>query len=123
VTAYKNWQQIRSLERERVNIDEAMADAELCSIAKAKAGANGNSSHEPQYCHCVEYIINSKRAPFPVGHSCGYVAARNCCIDDAVREANKRVGDPGDDPSLWHRWVAAYNSAMNRLAYNAGLLR
>jgi hypothetical protein len=118
-------QQIQPPKRGKRSIDDEICDKEIedCRIVREKANGNGSHEPQPQYCHCAEYVINGKREPFPFGHSCEYVASRNWLIDDAVREANKRVGDPADDASLWQRWAAAYNSAMNRLCYNAGLLR
>jgi hypothetical protein len=117
VTAYTNWQQIRSLERERVNIDEVMADAELVAIAKAKAGANGNGAQSERYCQCDEYIINGKRVPCPPGHSCELTRKRSELVPEAVKLADSRVtrNSPG--------WQSEFNRQMNRLAFNAGLLR
>ena len=52
-----------------------------------------------------------------------YEEQRNALIPRAIREADRLCGkEPGDDPEEWRgRWNRTYHSAMNRLAYEAGL--
>jgi hypothetical protein len=54
---------------------------------------------------------------------CEYVAARSALVFEAERIATAQVGDPTGSAALGKNWTAEFVRQMNRLAFNAGLLR
>jgi hypothetical protein len=108
---------------ENVNIDDALCDAELVRIAAAKCANNGNGNERGRYCDCDELIVKGRRVPVPLGHDCEYTRKRSALIVEASRIATERVGDPKGSAALGRNWTRVFNFEMQRLAYNAGLLR
>jgi hypothetical protein len=111
----------QSAEYTRVNLNDTLTDYELAAIAREKSKSNG--SEPERYCFCDELIVNGRRVPCPPGHDCEYVAARSALIFEASRIATERVGDPKGTAALGYAWSKEFNRAMDRLAYNAGLIK
>jgi hypothetical protein len=87
---------------------------------------NGNGSyHIPTKppCYCDECVVNGRRQEVPIYHDCGYVAARSALVFEASKIATQRVGDATGSASLGYIWTAEFVRQMDRLAFNAGLLR
>jgi hypothetical protein len=124
MTAYKNWQQIKTYQRElqggpKISIDDWLCAKEEESIAREKAKANGNGSQpvpEVRYCQCDELIVNGKRLPCPPWHDCEYIAKRSelskiaAMLTDAVVSNGKG-----------NAWTRRFVQEMERLS--APLLR
>jgi len=107
----------KALEVEHVNSSDTLAEAELQALAHAKLKM-GNGNHRERYCDCPELIIDGRRVPYPVGRSSKYVAKRSALVSEASEIATVKVEDVTSKA-----WASAFNAAMDRLAYNAGLLR
>jgi hypothetical protein len=107
----------------KVNIDDVLRDAELAQIAAGKHSNNGNGSEPERYCDCPELIIYGKRYPCPPGHDCNYAEARSALVFQAAENATERIGSPIGSAATGHKWTAEFIRQMDRLAFNAGLLR
>jgi hypothetical protein len=97
----------------KINIDDALIDAELSAIAFAKLKTNGNHSQQNRYCDCAECIVNGKRIPCPPQHSCDYTRARSALVPAAVRLAIKQHGDTYSP--------VAFGAIMDRLSSQLGI--
>ena len=74
-------------------------------------------------CWCDEGIVNGKRVAVHRSCDCDYVAARSALVPEAARLATEKIGNPIGCAQLGYAWTAELVRVMNRLAYNAGLLR
>lgn len=111
------------LSGKKVNIDDVLCDVELAQIAAAKHPNNGNGSEPERYCDCPELIIYGKRYPCPPGHDCDYAEARSALVFKAAEIATDGIGDPIGSAATGYKWTAEFIRQMDRLAFNAGLLR
>ena len=109
----------------KFNVHDLLADIELGQLAKERHANNGNGAREPErvMCWCAEGIINGQRIPVHKPTDCEYVAARSALVYEASRIATGQVGDPVGSAAVGRKWTAEFNRAMDRLAFNAGLLR
>jgi hypothetical protein len=105
----------------KININDALGELELEQIA---AASNGNgSAPERVICQCAESIINGRRVPVHQPSDCQYVRARSALICEACKVATERSGDPTGNATLGYEWTRIFVREMDRLAFNAGLLR
>lgn len=109
------------LEGRKFNVDDVLADIELGQIAAAKH--NGNGSEERVICWCDEGTVNGRRVAVHRPADCEYVAALSALVYEASRITTERLGDPTGRNALGYVWAKEFNRVMNRLAFNAGLLK
>jgi hypothetical protein len=100
-----------------------LANIELEQIAKERQSNNGNGNEPERYCECAELITYGKRYPCPPGHDCNYTEARAGLVFKAAENATERIGDPVGSAAVGYQWTAEFIRQMDRLAFNAGLLR
>jgi hypothetical protein len=67
--------------------------------------------------------VNGKRVVVHRPKDCEYTARRSALVYEAARITTERVGDATARNSLGYAWTNEFNRVMDRLAYNAGLLR
>jgi hypothetical protein len=79
---------------DHVNVNDALCDAELAGIARAKALAGGvaNNGYSERYCNWAELIVGGHRIACLIGHDCDYVRARSALVPDAVDAALRMRG-------------------------------
>ena len=122
--AFNNTIRSYRLAGKKYNVDDVMADLELEAISKERHAKNGNGRGEPRVmCWCSEGIVNGRRVAVHRPADCAYVAARSALVYKAARITTERVGDATGRNSLGYAWTNEFNRVMDRLAYNAGLLR
>jgi hypothetical protein len=107
--------------RQSISVDDWLLDGEI-ERCKRERLRNG-SDEEPRFCDCDELIINGKRMPCPPHHDCNYIKARSALVPEASRIATEKIGNPLRDAPLGYKWTAEFNRQMDRLSFNAGLLR
>ena len=111
------------LER-RIDLDSWLFEGEMDRIAREREGeslklnGNGNHSHEQRFCDCPETVVRGKRVPCPPQHDCFYCRTRSGLVDQAARNANRRVavshGAKIGDAA--NQWTKVFASEMDRLS-------
>ena len=107
----------------KFNCNDLLADIELQQISESKHKANGNGSEPRVICWCAEGMVGGRRVAVHRPADCEYTARRTALVYEASRITTERVGDPTGRNALGYAWTNEFNRVMDRLAYNAGLLR
>jgi hypothetical protein len=107
----------------KININDVLCDAELAELARERLARNGNGEPERVICQCAEGIINGQRMPVHRPADCKYAEARSALIFEASQIATERIGDPINSAAVGYKWTAEFVRQMDRLVFNAGLLR
>ena len=108
----------------KFNYNDLLAEIELQQIAEERHAHNGNGSKPRKVkCWCDEGIINGKRMAIHHPADCEYTARRSALVYEATRITTERVGDATGRNSLGYAWTNEFNRVMDRLCFNAGLLR
>jgi len=105
----------------------ANAEIERCRWGrerlKQNSNGSGNGNHPPRFCDCPETLLHGKRVPCPPQHDCFYSRLRGGLVDQAARNASRRVsvgyGDKIGEAS--NRWTKVFAAEMDRLAAQLGL--
>ena len=110
-------------QRPTVSLDDALLDAELASIERAKRLQHG--SDEPEhYCECPENWLRGKQLPAKRYHDCEYAKARSALVPQAEEIANRHVTvvsadeDRGASQALWVRCFAVAMEELSRPLLN-----
>src|SRR6266478_2852064 len=102
MTAYKNWKQIKTYQREleggpKISLDDWLCAKEEEAIAREKAKVNGNGEQPKRFCECAETLIHGKRCECSPWHDCRYTEQRSALCSEAARIATLKIGDPIGD--------------------------
>lgn len=102
----------------RVNLNDALSDAELSAIALAKLRSNGNGSHpERVLCDCPESLINGRRVAVHRVTDCLYCRERSKLVESAATAATIRVGDPElGGKELGYKWTRVFTEVMQEFS-------
>jgi hypothetical protein len=111
---------------QRISLDDWLFAGEVDQIARERLKLNGNGNHSAQqsFCDCDECRISGKRyALHRVPVDCDYSRARAGLVDQAVRNADKRVTvtHGGKIDTASNRWTQVFASEMDRLSEQLGL--
>jgi len=101
-----------------INIDDELTDAELASIALAKAKSS-NGDHPQQFCDCVECRIRGRRFALHRPGDCTYSKLRANLVIEAESLATRIAGSRNENGTSWNRWFC---EAMEELVRQHGLL-
>jgi hypothetical protein len=112
-----SWEKaFRAMPTHGVNIDDALADCELRSIATAKNG--GPYLERRECCSCPETRIGNKCYALHRPQDCQYSVARSSLVPKAERLANRvviRSADEGGGESH-AAWMKVFCAEMEKLS-------
>jgi hypothetical protein len=117
-------QQIQPPKRGKRSIDDQICDKEIedCRIAREKASGNGSdarvaSNGAQKICYCLETRMpDGTRRALHTEADCLYTAARSALVFSAATLATA-------DGATGYDFTKLFAKEMERLAFNAGLLR
>ena len=120
---FRNHPQREQSER-HISIDDWLYEGEMDQIARERLKLNGNgNAHAERYCECAETLLHGKRVPSPPQHDCFYCRSRSGLVDQAAKNASRRVTVGYNDRigEAAEQWTKVFASEMDRLCDQLGI--
>jgi hypothetical protein len=105
----------RGLPTHGVNLDDALADCELRSIAAAKNAVGSFYDGRRECCSCPETRIGNKRYPLHRPQDCRYSVVRSSFVPEAEAKANRVVIRSADEGGV-AAWMKVFCAEMEKLS-------